>query len=186
MKIMFQIWWKSETNKDRTKLDFYFSIKKNFGYEKYLDIEDRNARIATSKLRLSCHCLPIEVLRYYGTDRIDRTCNICSQNKIGDEKHYLTECGNQGMADIRTKLISDIKETCPQMTNFSIQNIMTYCVSMSDEKIHVITSKFISNLLKQYKKEDSVPPLRIMCLRYMGKIRKPHLRRTKLKQKVGK
>ena len=33
MNILFQMWWTSETKKDRTKLDFYFSIKKNFGYE---------------------------------------------------------------------------------------------------------------------------------------------------------
>ena len=182
MKILFQMWWTSETKKDRTKLDFYFSIKKNFGYEQYLDINDRNARKATSKLRMSCHCLPIEILRYNGTNRVDRTCNICTLNKLGDERHYLTECKNKGMAAIRTKFISDVKKISPQMTNFSTENIMTYCVSMKDKLLHEITSNFISNLLKQYKIEDNLPPLEILCLRYMGKIRKPQgqTRRTKL------
>ena len=86
------------------------------------------------------------------------------------------------MAAIRTKFISDVKKMSPQMTNFSTENIMNYCVSMKDKLLHEITANFISNLFRQYKIEDNLPPLKILCLRYMGKIRRPQgqTRRTKL------
>ena len=30
LEILFELWWKNETEKERSKLDFYFSLKKNF------------------------------------------------------------------------------------------------------------------------------------------------------------
>ena len=173
MKILFQMKWKSETEKEKTKLDFYFSLKKNFGFENYLDNISHSARTAITKLRLSCHCLPIEVLRYNGTEREDRTCNICLSNRIGDENHYLIECQNQGMVGVRQKFLTDIRKLCPQMATFSTVNIMTYCISMKDEKVQEITANFVDNLFKCFKMENNLPPLHILCLRYMGKIRKP-------------
>ena len=55
---------------------------------------------------------------------------------------------------------------------------------MKDEKVQEITANFIYNLIRQFRIEDNVPPLQILCLRHMGKIRKSHCR-TKLK-KTGK
>ena len=172
LRFLFYLWWKDET-KDKTKLDFYFSFKKNFGFENYLDNNKirKEAQIAITKLRLSCHCLPIEVLRYSGRDRSDRTCNICPSNKIGDENHYLMECKNKGMVDVRNKFISEVKEICPNFQNFSISNIMVYCLSMHDVKFQVITANFIHDLFKIYKQEDNLPPLQILCLKRLGAIR---------------
>ena len=107
MDIMFNLWWEDESKREGSKLDFYFSIKKSFGFENYLDKIPYSARRALTKLRLSCHCLPVEVLRYNKkkVERKDRTCNICTMNKIGDEKHYLKECQNKGLVDIRQKFM---------------------------------------------------------------------------------
>ena len=175
MEIMFNLWWKDETEREGSKLDFYFSIKKSFGFEKYLDKIPYSARTAITKLRLSCHCLPVEVLRYNKNknkiERKDRTCNICTMNKVGDEKHYLTECQNKGLVDIRQKFILEMKKTCPQMKFFSDENIVDYCISMKDENTQESTAKFVHDLISQYKKEDKVPPLSILCLRFMRKIR---------------
>ena len=186
IEILFDIWWKNEAEKEKTKLDFYFSIKKNFGYESYLDNENitHSARVATTKFRLSSHCLPIEVLRYYNTDRRDRKCNICISNKVGDEYHYLTKCENKGMVDIRNRFVEEAQKICFQLQNFSAENTILYCSTMKDEKVQEITANFIYNLIRQYRIEDNVPPLQILCLRHMGKIRKSHCR-TKLK-KTGK
>ena len=172
-KILFNIWWENEKKKDRTKLDFYFSIKRNFGFEKYLDNIRLQNRIPITKLRLSCHCLPVEVLRYTGVIREKRTCNICAMKKVGDEKHYLLECNNKGMADARTKFIANVQKICPQMKNFSSENIMKYCISMKDERIQEMTASFVHDLYNQYKKEVKLPPLKILCLRYMNQLRRP-------------
>ena len=158
--------------KEKTKLDFYFSVKKNFGFENYLDNINHSARTQLTKLRLSCHCLPVEILRYSGIERKDRNCDICKSRNIGDEKHYLTECLNAGMVEVRQKFISDIKTLCPQMTAFSTKNIMTYCIAMKDEKIQKITAEFIKNLFKCYKAEKKLPPLHILCLRHINKTKK--------------
>ena len=67
-------------------------------------------------------------------------------NKIGDEKHYLKECQNKGMVDIRQKFILEMKEICPQMTIFSDENIIDYCISMKDENTQENTAKFVHDL----------------------------------------
>ena len=61
------------------------------------------------------------------------------------------------------------------MTAFSTDNIMTYCLAMKDEKIQEGTARFIDSLLKCYKTEKKLPPLQILCLQYMGMIRKPRV-----------
>ena len=186
MKILFQMWWTSESQREETKLDFYFSLKKNFGFETYLDNIDHSARTAITKLRMSCHCFPIEILRYYGIEREDRTCNICASNKIGDENHYLIHCQNKRMVDIRLKFATEVKKILPQMENFSIKDLMAYCISMKDTSIQGITAKFAGEIYKGFKMEDNTPPLRILCLRKIGKIRKPPRCRTNfIKHKRG-
>ena len=173
-KILFNLWWEAEKKKERTKLDFYFSLKRNFGFEKYLDNIRLKDRVPITKLRLSCHCLPVEVLRYTKpiVDREKRICNICSMKKVGDEKHYLLECNNKGMADVRAKFLDNVQKICPQMNAFSPDNIMTYCISMKDEKFQELTANFVHDLYRQYKKEDKLPPLKILCLRYMNQLRR--------------
>ena len=57
--------WKKEINsKIGTTLDFYKSIKKQFSFEKYLDIVGKEYRIPITCIRLSNHNFPIEKLRY--------------------------------------------------------------------------------------------------------------------------
>ena len=114
-----------------------------------------------TKLRLSCHCLPIEILRYIqvkdkndkdkkvNIERKERTCNICPLNQIGDENHYLSTCSKKHISEIRDTFIHKVKELCPQMTPFSTDNIMTYCISMKDEKIQEVTAKFINSFHQQ-------------------------------------
>ena len=104
-------------------------------------------------------------------------------NKIGDEKHYLMECSNNRMVEIRSKFIANVQKICPIMRDFSKENIMTYCISMKDENIQEITAKFVHDLYKEYKKEEKLPPLKILCLRYLNKLRRPQCRRAKSKKR---
>ena len=46
MKILFDVGWEAAAFlKDRSKLDFYFSLKKNFGFENYLDFFEKKFKI---------------------------------------------------------------------------------------------------------------------------------------------
>ena len=174
LKLIFDVWWECETLKDRSKLDFYFSLKRTFGFEKYLDALDLSARIHVTKIRLSSHRLPVEVLRYNKNypDRKDRTCNICELNELGDENHFLLHCKNRRMTDVRSSFFESIKITCPQLKIFNDENIIKYCLCMKDQLLQEPTSSFVKKLYETYRREERVPPLKILCLRRLGMLRK--------------
>ena len=87
------------------------------------------------------------------------------------------------MVDIRKKFVTDVQKICTQLINFSTENIMTYCISMKDETIQEISANFVFHLIRQFKTEDNVPPLHILCLRRMGRIRKPQCRTNFIKHR---
>ena len=175
MKIMFEVGWEADgLLKERSKLDFYFSIKKNFGFESYLDSIELGSRVHMTKLRLSAHCLPVEILRYSKQypNREDRTCNICEMNVLGDENHYLLDCTNRRMADARSSFLGCIKSLCPQLSGFDNKNIIKYCFSMKDKTTVEPTAKFAKEIYETYRKEEKLPPLKIMCLKKIGMLRR--------------
>jgi hypothetical protein len=49
-------------------------------------------RKALCSFRCLNHRLPIERGRFWGVERDDRICDICTSNAKGDEYHYLFEC----------------------------------------------------------------------------------------------
>ena len=105
LKKLYLKWWE-EQKTENSKLDFYFKYKKVFRYEKYLDELPRNSRCHLTRLRLSSHSLPVEVLRYVKKKkkkilRADRKCTICNLNQMGDEYHYLLYCKNSEIDHIR-------------------------------------------------------------------------------------
>ena len=86
----FHNWWTSKAvPTGHSKLDFYYDLKKTFCFQKYLDNVPKELRKYVTKLRLSGHYLPIEVLRYKKIERKKRYCNICNSLQTGDESHYL-------------------------------------------------------------------------------------------------
>ena len=103
----FQEWWKSQAVvTGSNKLDFYYKYKKCFTFEKYLDNIPRNSRKHITRLRLSCHPLPIETGRYSKkvTKREYRLCQICTSQEVGDEAHYLCRCKNEILEKTRNKI----------------------------------------------------------------------------------
>ena len=97
IKTMFNEHWKS-VKQESPKLEFYNSLKNNFGYESYLDLNNHQFRKSLSKLRISAHNLFIERGRYAKTYllRDDRICLFCStfhNNKvIESELHAIDSC----------------------------------------------------------------------------------------------
>ena len=108
-----------------------------------------------TRIRVSSHPFPIEVQRYNRNKkkREERKCDICNTNSIGDEEHYLLKCQNAEMEHIRDNFIKNIKEKIPQLENFSNSNIIDYCMTLSDERIHVPIGTYIKQIITTYKEE---------------------------------
>lgn len=83
--------WYSDIN-NSSKGITYRIFKTMFVCEKYLNTLSRKFRNILVKFRTSNHRLPIEVGRWNNLQRHERICNLCNNNQIGDEYHYLLEC----------------------------------------------------------------------------------------------
>ena len=135
IKQHYERWWHLKMQpKDSTKYDFFYKYKKNYKFEDYLDNIPRHIRIHTTRLRTSSHNLPVETMRYSkpNPDRKDRKCRVCALDAVGDEHHYLLQCTNPSILDIRTKFMADIRTCVPQFQHFTDTKIMDYCVTMND------------------------------------------------------
>ena len=92
-----KIWWKlSLENPQLSRLKFYQEIKQEYGYEKYLDIQNFEKRRLISKLRGSDHVLEIEKGRHKPANTRkpveERKCVYCEKGEVEDEKHFLFSC----------------------------------------------------------------------------------------------
>ena len=79
----------------KTILRTYDKIKQDFIMEPYLYLVKKpKYRIAISKLRCISHTLAIEKGRHTKpkTDLSERLCLFCRNNKVEDEKRFITEC----------------------------------------------------------------------------------------------
>ena len=159
----FMTWWKAQAIvTGENKLDFYYKYKKSFIFEKYLDLVPKGTRIPLTRLRLSCHPLPIETGRYSKNkiERENRICPICTVQEVGDEEHYLRRCSNSIIKQTRDKFTNDIKDKCQQMASFSIDNIIDYCMLLIDTSIHLplaIYTKDIINIFTEITNLQSKP-----------------------------
>lgn len=102
----------------------YKLFKGDWGQPKYLLILPRQLRIPLSKFRTSNHKLAIERGRYNNIVRHERKCNLCTENKLGDEFHFLLECPS--LNELRQKYLPSIVQ--------SPRNIISLTKLMTDEK----------------------------------------------------
>ena len=83
----------------------------NLNFEEYLgDISNSKHRQAVTKLRISSHRLSFESGRYNNTAFDKRTCKlcICNLNEVGNEQHYLMQCSNTLLKEIRYSFIQKL------------------------------------------------------------------------------
>ena len=131
-------------------MSFYYDLKKNFQFEKYLDNVARCDRKAITKLRLSCHALPIEQMRYQKVDKAERKCSICSVEEVGDEWHYLSKCQNENISTTRLAFVDKITTINLQLKDFNPDDLMKYCMTMNDTLIQTESALFVKNMLNAY------------------------------------
>ena len=77
---------------DSSKGRNYALFKTNIEIEKYLLDLPQTIYSPILKFRTSNHKLPVEKGRWENIPLQDRKCNLCPQNDVGDEFHYLLTC----------------------------------------------------------------------------------------------
>ena len=150
-------WWNEQAKPTGTnKLDFYYKHKKCFSYEKYLDNVPLHIHKYITRLRLSCHSFPIEIMRYNKKkiNREERICKICNIEEKGDEEHYLLRCRNVELEHIRKNFLQEVRESTPILQNFSDQNIIDYGMILHDERIQIHMATYVMKIMKTFKEES--------------------------------
>ena len=67
-----------------------------------------------------------------------------------------------------------IRNQNPQLKQFTEKNIIDYCMNMKDHSIQQTTAIFIQKLFKVYREESQVPPLYLICLKYIKRKQMHH------------
>ena len=133
MKHIFEFEWRNELNRttsrnkttEGNKLRTFYTFKKKFVYEKYLDLQgDFTLRKNITKLRISSHQLEIERGRYCSKERKQervekekRQCKNCSSGEVEDEEHVVMMCPKYDHA--RRTMLNSLTEAFPPLENLT-------------------------------------------------------------------
>ena len=145
----YQEYWSKSLNKDKfdssvgNKLSLYSEVKNEVRFESYLDlIKNVKTRVAVTKMRISCHLLPIESGRYKKIPRVERLCPLCNRSEIGDEFHYLLKCTHSSLSHIRGISLESLCLINSNFTNMSWKALFLYIMSMWDENITNLSASY--------------------------------------------
>ena len=117
------------------------------------DLNLIKTRVAVTKMRISCHLLPIESGRYKKIPRVERLCPLCNRSEIGDEFHYLLKCTHSSLSHIRGIFLESLYSINSNFTNMSCKALFLYIMSMCDENIINLSASYIENILNCYASE---------------------------------
>ena len=131
------------------KTNVYSRIKKSYCYEKYLDqLENKDLRRNITKIRISAHCLPIELLRKKGIEQGKRLCNLCNTGSIGSEVHVLIHCQNKDIVSIRKTLIEKLSLSNQQYRNMNFKCIFQLLLLASDQVANGYFAIFLKKVFR--------------------------------------
>ena len=142
--------WKDQIQQQENqgKLRTFKKFKTNLNFEEYLgDISNIKHRQAVTKLRISSHKLPVESGRYNNIPFDKRTCKLCNLNEVGNEQHYLMQCGNTLLKEIRYSFIQKLHQINSSFSLFNDQDLFLYIISMKDRSITKLVAKFCYDIL---------------------------------------
>ena len=132
------------------KLSLYSEVKNKVRFESYLDlIKNVKTRVAVTKMRISCHLLPIESGRYKKIPRVERLCPLCNGSQIGDEFLYFWKCTHSSLSNshIRGIFLENLYSINSNFTNMSHEALLLYTMSMPDQNILNLSASYIKNTL---------------------------------------
>ncbi len=101
-------------------------------------------RQSLAKLRCGSLPLEIELGRRNGTPLVNRTCKMCTENKVENEIHLLLECPLYD--DIREDLLEKLSE---EDCNLPLKD--QYCLLLSKNDIQADLGKCIFKMMKRRK-----------------------------------
>ena len=97
-------------------------------------IKNVNQRVAVTKMRISCHLLPIEAGRYKKVSRDERFCPFCKPS-IGDEFHYLMKCNHSSFSLLRSAFLERLYKINSNFINMTYKALFIYILTMCDENV---------------------------------------------------
>ena len=101
-----------------SKCFLYKDIKQDHKFEDYLVNLPRCFYVPILKLRSCNHRLPVERGRYSNIPRERRYCDLCNENIIGDEYHFVLECKHGSMVQYRNQYLPKFYRHRPSMLKF--------------------------------------------------------------------
>ena len=127
-------WFLKRNEYRQGKLRLYTQLKERPGSENYLNLSNPKLRQAITKLRISAHRFPIETGRFENKPLTERICPLCCED-IGDICHYLTQCTNEEMKNVRSKLLKLFKLKWRGIEKLSKDQLCKAILSCQNEDI---------------------------------------------------
>ena len=151
-----QNWLETQNSSSSTSREKFThkEVKKSYEFENYLKTVTNPAhRISLTKLRLGCHALRIQTGKYENRGVSipveQRTCLVCKQNCVEDEKHFLMYC--QGFTTIRHELCSYISKIDVSYIHLSENERTKYLLRADNKNTSKIVGKYIHLMFKKRK-----------------------------------
>ena len=134
----------------KSKLELYSNIKSSYRRETYIDyVRDIQTRKYITQIRLSAHKFPIKQGCYKNIPREQRICNLCCNNLVGHEFHYLFVCNEFSLRQRRQTFINDILKVNTHFIKFD-KNLFDHILSLNDCSIFDLTVLFIKDIMENY------------------------------------
>ena len=137
--------WYSHVDNDDVCLN-YRMFKDTFGQDRYLKIIPDNYIITLARFRTTNNYAPVNRLRFTRTIRIDRICQKCHTNEIGDEFHFLFVC--HFFSDKRKEMLPTYATSRPNAVKY--RNLM----STDDKHVLLNLARFVSLIEKELKSSN--------------------------------
>ena len=133
-----QMWHADISNSSKCVL--YKFYKTNFEFENYmLNLKNLHCKLLI-KFRLCNHKFSIEKGRYNNIERHRRYCDICNEDKLGDEYHVLMECKHPILINVRKRTI------CKCVNNI---NVHEFCKLMESLSTNIKNATMVAIFLKE-------------------------------------
>ena len=119
--------WKNKIE-TKPKLRTYKTFKEHYKTEDYVKFNiSRRQRSLMAQFRIGILPLHVETGRFRGTPLEERICQMCNNNVIEDEKHFLVECNLY--QEHRTELYEDVSSRNIYFTNFDDVTQFKYLIN---------------------------------------------------------
>ncbi len=161
MKYIYEFQWQNELSRTASrnktggnKLRTYYTVKKYFEYEKYLDLQgDFTLRRNITKVRISSHKLEIEAGRYSKKwknethEKDKRLCRNCDLGEVEDEEHAVMVCPKYNPA--RKIMIDTLIEAFPCFQDLTKNEKFIFIMQCRDSEVTSALSKMLLSLQKE-------------------------------------